>query len=403
MSVLSGKKILLGITAGIAAYKTPFLIRLLVKAGVEVQVVMSPSAKDFVTPLTLSTVSQKPVYASFFNEEDENATWNSHVDLALWADYMLFAPLTANTLAKMAQGISDNLLMAVYLSAKCPVYFAPAMDLDMYKHATTAKNIKKLQSFNHTFIPPESGELASGLVGEGRMPEPKNIVSFLENHIAKSLPLHGKKVLITAGPTYEAIDPVRFIGNHSSGKMGVALANTAASLGADVTLVLGPSAISKMHPNINRINVISAEDMFKATTAKFNSSDIAILAAAVADYKPVHQASQKIKKKDSELNIKLVPTKDILATLGKNKKHQFLVGFALETNDELKNAKAKLKRKNLDLIVLNSLKDRGAGFKGNTNKITIIDANTNVKNFPLKDKVLVAQDIFNEIISKFNA
>lgn len=403
MSVLSGKKILLGVTAGIAAYKTPFLIRLLVKSGAEVQVVTTPSAKDFVTPLTLSTLSQKPVYTSFFNEEDENAVWNSHVDLALWADYMLFAPLTANTLAKMAQGISDNLLMAVYLSAKCPIYFAPAMDLDMYKHPTTAKNINKLQSFNQTFIPPENGELASGLVGMGRMPEPENIINFLENHIAKNLPLYGKKVLITAGPTYEAIDPVRFIGNHSSGKMGVALANTAANLGADVTLVIGPSAIKKMHPNINRVDVVSAEDMFKATTAKFNIADIAILAAAVSDYKPARQEKQKIKKKDSNLNINLVPTKDILATLGKIKKHQFLVGFALETNDELKNAKAKLKRKNLDLIVLNSLKDKGAGFKGDTNKITLIDANTNVKNFSLKDKALVAQDILNEIISKLNA
>jgi len=402
MSVLSGKKFILGITAGIAAYKTPLIIRLLVKAGAEVQVVITNSAKDFVTPLTLATLSKKPVYSSFFND-DEHAVWNSHVDLALWADYILFAPLTANTLAKMSSGEADNLLMAVYLSAKCPVYFAPAMDLDMYKHPTTKKNIKKLQSYNHTFIPPESGELASGLVGEGRMPEPENIISFLENHIAQNLPLYGKKVLITAGPTYEAIDPVRFIGNHSSGKMGVALANTAAGLGAEVTLVLGPSAINKMHPNIKKVDVVCAEDMFKATIAKFNTSDIAILAAAVADYKPAQQVNQKIKKKDSNLQIELVPTKDILATLGKNKKHQFLVGFALETNDELKNAKAKLKRKNLDLIVLNSLKDKGAGFKGNTNKITVIDANTNVKKFPLKDKALVAKDIFNEIISKLNA
>jgi len=403
MSVLSGKKILLGVTAGIAAYKTPFLIRLLVKAGAKVQVIMTPAAKDFVTPLTLATLSQNPVYSSFFNEDDDNAIWNSHVDLALWADYMLFAPLTANTLAKMEQGITDNLLMAVYLSAKCPVYFAPAMDLDMYKHPSTAKNIKTLKNFGHIFIPPESGELASGLIGEGRMPEPENIVNFLENNIAKNLPLYNKKVLITAGPTYEAIDPVRFIGNHSSGKMGVSLANTAASLGAEVTLVLGPSAIDTIHPNIKRINVVSAEDMFNATINEFNTSDIAILAAAVADYKPAKPVNQKIKKKDSILQIDLVPTKDILATLGKNKKQQFLVGFALETNDELKNAKAKLKRKNLDLIVLNSLQDKGAGFKGDTNKITIIDANTNVKSFPLKDKIVVAKDIFNEIIHKLNA
>jgi len=403
MSVLSGKKILLGITAGIAAYKTPFLIRLLVKAGAEVQVVITPSAKDFVTPLTLTTLSQKPVYSSFFNEDDDNAVWNSHVDLALWADYMLFVPLTANTLAKMAQGVTDNLLMAVYLSAKCPIYFAPAMDLDMYKHPTTAKNIEILKSFKHIFIPPERGELASGLVGKGRMPAPEDIVSFLENHIAKSLPLFEKKVLLTAGPTYEVIDPVRFIGNHSSGKMGVALANTAASLGAEVTLVLGPSTLKNLHPNIKRIDVVCADEMFKATTAEFPTTDIAILAAAVADYKPAKQANQKIKKKDTKLHIDLIPTKDILATLGQQKTNQFLVGFALETNNELENAKAKLKRKNLDLIVLNSLQDKGAGFKGNTNKICIIDAYNNVKKFPLKDKALVAQDIFKEILSKLNA
>ena len=383
MSVLSGKKILLGVTAGIAAYKTPFLVRLLIKAGAEVQVVITPATRDFVTPLTLSTLSKHPVYFSFFNDDD--TLWNSHVDLALWADYMVFAPLTANTLAKMAQGTSDNLLMAVYLSAKCPVYFAPAMDLDMYKHPTTSKNIETLRSFNNHFIPPESGELASGLEGEGRMAEPQSIVNFLEQSIAKSLPLFGKKVLITAGPTYEAIDPVRFIGNHSSGKMGVALANTAVNLGADVTLVMGPSAI-KTDNNINRIDVVSADEMFKATTSHFKSADIAILAAAVADYRPAQQASKKIKKKDATLNIDLVPTIDILACLGADKEHQFLVGFALETDNELENAKGKLKRKNLDMIILNSFKDKGAGFKKDTNKITIIDADTNIKSFPLKDK-----------------
>ncbi|NQW35873.1 MAG: bifunctional phosphopantothenoylcysteine decarboxylase/phosphopantothenate--cysteine ligase CoaBC [Flavobacteriales bacterium] len=403
MSVLSGKKILLGVTAGIAAYKIPFLIRLLIKAGAEVQVVITPAAKDFVTPLTLSTLSKKPVYASFFNEEDKDATWNSHVDLALWADYMLFAPLTANTLAKMAQGVTDNLLMAVYLSAKCPVYFAPAMDLDMYKHPTTAKNIEILQSYGHRFIPPESGELASGLVGEGRMAEPESVVQFLEQSIVKTLPLFGQKVLITAGPTYEAIDPVRFIGNHSSGKMGVALANTAVNLGASVTLVMGPSALKTNNSQINQIDVVSAEDMFEATTSHFDTANIAILAAAVADYKPAQQVNQKIKKKDSSLHIDLVLTKDILATLGANKKHQFLVGFALETNDEVENAKEKLKRKNLDLIILNSLNDKGAGFKKDTNKITIIDADTNIKSFPLKDKELVAKDIFTEILNKINA
>lgn len=402
MSVLSGKKILLGVTAGIAAYKTPFLIRHLIKAGAEVQVVMTPDAKEFVTPLTLSTLSEKPVYTSFFDEDDKDAMWHSHVDLALWADYMLFAPLTANTMAKMAQGVTDNLLMAVYLSAKCPVYFAPAMDLDMYKHPTTAKNIEILKTFGHQFIAPDSGELASGLVGEGRMAEPESIVNSLEQNIVKSLPLYGKKVLITAGPTYEAIDPVRFIGNHSSGKMGVALANSAINLGAQVTLVMGPSAISTSN-DINRIDVVSAEEMFDVTTSQYSDTDIAILAAAVADYKPAIKANQKIKKKDTALNIDLVPTKDILAYLGKHKKNQFLVGFALETNDELAHATDKLKRKNLNLIVLNSLKDKGAGFKNDTNKITIIDADTNTKSFPLKDKELVAEDIFNEILSKINA
>ncbi len=403
MSVLSGKKILLGITAGIAAYKTPFLIRLLIKAGAEVQVVISPAAKDFVTPLTLSTLSKKPVYSSFFKEEDKDATWNSHVDLALWADYMLFAPLTANTMAKMAQGVTDNLLMAVYLSAKCPVYFAPAMDLDMYKHPTTTKNIDILKSFGHHFIAPDSGELASGLIGEGRMAEPETIVQILEQSIVKSLPLFGKKVLITAGPTYEAIDPVRFIGNHSSGKMGVALANTAVNLGAQVTLVMGPSALKTDKSNINRIDVVCADDMFDLTTSHFAEADIAILAAAVADYKPALQSSKKIKKKETTLNIDLVPTKDILAHLGQHKKKQFLVGFALETDNELVHAIDKLRRKNLDLIVLNSLKDKGAGFKNDTNKITIIDADTNTKSFPLKDKELVAKDIFKEILIRFNA
>jgi len=403
MSVLSGKKILLGITAGIAAYKTPFLIRLLIKAGAEVQVVISPAAKDFVTPLTLSTLSKKPVYSSFFKEEDKDATWNSHVDLALWADYMLFAPLTANTMAKMAQGVTDNLLMAVYLSAKCPVYFAPAMDLDMYKHPTTTKNIDILKSFGHHFIAPDSGELASGLIGEGRMAEPETIVQILEQSIVKSLPLFGKKVLITAGPTYEAIDPVRFIGNHSSGKMGVALANTAVNLGAQVTLVMGPSALKTDKSNINRIDVVCADDMFDLTTSHFAEADIAILAAAVADYKPALQSSKKIKKKETTLNIDLVPTKDILAYLGQHKENQFLVGFALETDNELVHAIDKLRRKNLDLIVLNSLKDKGAGFKNDTNKITIIDADTNTKSFPLKDKELVAKDIFKEILIRFNA
>lgn len=402
MSVLSGKNILIGVTAGIAAYKTTYLVRLFIKAGANVQVVMTPASKDFVTPLTLSTLSKNPVYSAFYDKEDENEQWNSHVDLGLWADIMLIAPATANTLSKMANGICDNLLMATYLSAKSKVYFAPAMDLDMYKHKTVHQNIKKLQSFGNIFIPPTSGELASGLEGEGRMAEPEDIVTFIENDIISRLPLKDKKVLITAGPTYEAIDPVRFIGNHSSGKMGFALAHHAAEIGADVTLITGPSNENIINSSIRRIDVVSAENMYNAAHQYFNDSDIVIFAAAVADYTPKNIATQKMKKKDTSLIIELQPTKDILASVGKIKKDQFLVGFALETNDELKNAKSKLKRKNLDLIVLNSLQDKGAGFKTNTNKITLIDKNENITSFELKSKTEVAQDIFNEITKKIN-
>ena len=310
MSVLSGKNVLLGVTAGIAAYKTAPLVRLFIKAGAHVQVVMTPASKDFVTPLTLSTLSKNPVHSTFYEKKDGNEKWNSHVDLGLWADLMLIAPTTANTMAKMADGTCDNLLMATYLSAKSKVYFAPAMDLDMYKHATTNQNIEKLQSFGNVFIPPTSGELASGLVGEGRMAEPEEIITFIENDILANLPLKGKKILITAGPTYEAIDPVRFIGNHSSGKMGFALAEQATKLGAEVILIAGPTSQTSTNSAIKRIDVVSAEEMYVATHQFFKGVDVAIFAAAVADYTPVTMATQKMKKKDASLHIELKPTKD---------------------------------------------------------------------------------------------
>ncbi|MEL4308753.1 bifunctional phosphopantothenoylcysteine decarboxylase/phosphopantothenate--cysteine ligase CoaBC [Joostella sp. CR20] len=402
MSILSGKKIVLGITGGIAAYKSAFLIRLFIKAGASVKVVMTEAAKDFVTPLTLSTLSKNKVYSSFVDEEEENELWNNHVDLGLWADLMIIAPATANTLSKMASGASDNFLLATYLSAKCPVYFAPAMDLDMYKHPSTEKSLETLQSFGNTMIPAGHGELASGLVGEGRMAEPEAIVSFIEKDILSKLPLKGKRVLITAGPTYEAIDPVRFIGNHSSGRMGYALAEKAASLGAEVFLVSGPTHLSISHSHIKLVRVTSAEEMYNATHQVFNQVDVAILSAAVADYKPATVASEKIKKKTATMHIDLEPTQDILASLGSIKEKQFLVGFALETNDELENAKGKLARKNLDAIVLNSLNDKGAGFGKTTNKVTFIDKNMNIIPFPLKSKTEVATDIFNEILNRLN-
>jgi phosphopantothenoylcysteine decarboxylase/phosphopantothenate--cysteine ligase len=403
MSILRGKKVLLGITAGIAAYKTASLVRLFIKAGVEVQVIMTPAAKDFITPLTLSTLSKNPVHSYFTNVEDENAVWTNHVELGLWADFMLIAPATANTMSKMVSGTSDNLLLATYLSAKCPVYFAPAMDLDMYKHPSTKNSFEKLTSYGNIMIPATSGELASGLVGEGRMAEPEDMVAFIEKDILGKLPLQGKKVLITAGPTYEAIDPVRFIGNHSSGKMGFALAKTAANLGAEVILIAGPNHQSITHSSVKVVDVISAHDMYEAAHADFASADIAILAAAVADYKPKDVATQKIKKKDSSLHIELVKTQDILASLGTIKNTQFLVGFALETNNELENAKGKLIRKNLDMIVLNSLNDTGAGFGKPTNKVTIIDKKMNTLAFELKSKAEVANDIFSEILKRIHA
>jgi phosphopantothenoylcysteine decarboxylase/phosphopantothenate--cysteine ligase len=403
MSVTSGKNIVLGITAGIAAYKSAFLVRLLVKQGANVKVVMTPSAKEFVTPLTLSTLSKNEVFSSFTNEEDENAQWNNHVELALWADLMIIAPATANTMSKMANGICDNLLLAVYLSAKCPVYYAPAMDLDMYKHPSSKESFKKLEAFGNIQIPATHGELASGLIGQGRMAEPEDILSFVEKNILKGLPLRGTKFLVTAGPTYEAIDPVRFIGNHSSGKMGYAIAEAALNLGAEVTLVSGPVSLTIDKPMLKLVSVTSAQEMYNAVHAEYNDCDVAILSAAVADYKPKIAASEKIKKKGDTLELSLEKTKDILASLGEDKGKQFLVGFALETENELENAKTKLKKKNLDLIVLNSLKDKGAGFKGDTNKVTFITKDNKVIPFPVKTKKEVAIDILTHIIEQLHA
>ncbi|PID68411.1 MAG: bifunctional phosphopantothenoylcysteine decarboxylase/phosphopantothenate--cysteine ligase CoaBC [Flavobacteriia bacterium] len=403
MSILSGKKILLGITAGIAAYKTTYLVRLFIKAGAEVKVVMTPKALEFVTPMTLSALSNNPVLWEFTNDNPEEERWNSHVDLGLWADYFVIAPATANTMSKMAKGTADNLLLATYLSAKCPVYVAPAMDLDMYKHPTTSSNIKELEAFGHAIIPAETGELASGLVGEGRMAEPEHILAFIEQHILGQLPLYGKKVLITAGPTYEAIDPVRFIGNHSSGKMGFELAKQAARLGAEVILVTGPSHQTCDGLPVNRYDVMSAEDMYNEVFRHYDGVDIAIAAAAVADYKPQTVAPQKIKKSDDARTITLVKTKDILAQMGQEKKQQFLVGFALETDNERQNAIGKLQRKNLNAIVLNSLNDKGAGFKTDTNKVTYIDETEHSIDIPLQSKTKVAEKIFNQILKQYHA
>jgi phosphopantothenoylcysteine decarboxylase / phosphopantothenate---cysteine ligase len=403
MSVLSGKNILLGISGGIAAYKTANLVRLFVKSGATVKVILTPAAKDFVTPLTLSTLSKNPVHSTFYNDDDENAVWNNHVELALWAHYILIAPATANTLSKMVNGNCDNLLLATYLSAKCPVYFAPAMDLDMYKHQSTVDNFAKLELFGNIMIPAESGELASGLLGEGRMAEPENIVQFMEMSIEQKLVLRNKKILITAGPTYEAIDPVRFIGNHSTGKMGFDIANCAANLGAKVFLVTGPTHYKTNHSNITTIAVVSAQEMFDACHKVYQNVDIAIAAAAVADYKPKEIAHQKIKKSDSDFSIQLEKTKDILASLGEKKKQQFLVGFALETENEIENAKLKIQKKRLDLIVLNSLQDEGAGFGKPTNKVTFIDKNFNIDPRELKSKETVALDIINKILENYES
>ena len=413
MSVLNGKRILLGVSGGIAAYKTASLVRLFIKAGAHVQVIMTPASKDFVTPLTLATLSKNPVYSTFYDTKDsvvpethhaiEEGVWNNHVELALWADLMVIAPTTANTLSKMASGTCDNLLLATYLSAKCPVYFAPAMDLDMYKHPSTIANFKALNEFGNTIIPAESGELASGLSGEGRMAEPENILAFIESDLESKLPLKGKKILITAGPTYEAIDPVRFIGNHSSGKMGYDIALSAAKSGASVVLVSGPSNCKIHHSAIELVAVVSAQEMYDACLEHYSNVDVAIAAAAVADYKPKTIASQKIKKSDAEFSIELEKTKDVLASLGAAKTTQFLIGFALETENEIENAKLKIQKKNLDLIVLNSLQDEGAGFRKETNKVTFIDKNFNIEPMELKSKEAVAADIINKIIDHFNA
>ena len=394
--MLRDKNIIVGVTGSIAAYKSAFLIRLLIKRGANVKVVMTQSSLDFITPLTLSTLSRNPVFIDFINEK--NREWNNHVDLGIWANMLVIAPASANTIAKMANGICDNLLLAVYLSARCKVYIAPAMDLDMYKHPSTINNITRLKSFGNIMIKPGKGELASGLHGEGRMAEPEEIVAFLEHEFSNKLIYKGKKVLVTAGPTFEPIDPVRFIGNFSTGKMGFAIAEEFANQGAEVTLVCGPNYLDTIHPAIKRIDVSTAEELYEASSKVFKTCSIAVLSAAVADYKPKKIATQKIKKSEGGKTIELIPTKDTLSELGKIKKvNQILVGFALETENELKNAKDKIAKKNLDLIVLNSLNDVGAGFKTETNKISIINRNNKIVTFELKNKKEVAKDILNEI------
>ncbi|KIA89281.1 bifunctional phosphopantothenoylcysteine decarboxylase/phosphopantothenate--cysteine ligase CoaBC [Kaistella jeonii] len=399
---IQGKKILICISGGIAAYKITYLVRNLIKKGAEVQVLMTPSAENFVSKLTLSTLSKNPVFSDFYSE---NGTWNNHVEFALWADLILVAPCTANTLAKMVHGICDNLVIATYMSAKCPVFIVPAMDLDMYQHPSTRQNLEMAEDFGHFIIPAENGELASGLSGKGRMAEPETIVEKIEdffNSQSKSKTWVGKTVLITAGPTYEAIDPVRFIGNHSSGKMGFSIAEVAANRGAKVILISGPSSQTTNHQNIKVHRVTSAKEMFDEVFKHYENCDVAIASAAVADYAPKKISQEKIKKNDDSLTIELIKNPDILKTMGDRKTHQFLVGFALETQNEEENAKGKLEKKNLDMIVLNSLRDEGAGFKSDTNKIKII-TKTEVKEFTLKSKNDVAKDILNfveEQISK---
>jgi len=394
--MLQGKKIILGICGSIAAYKSATLVRLLIKAGAQVQVVMTTEATNFITPLTLSTLSKRPVLTAYFNST--NGVWNNHVELGLWADLFIIAPASANTIAKIANGQCDNLLTAAYLSAKCPVYFAPAMDLDMWRHPSTQQNVEKLKSYGNIMIPPGTGELASGLHGEGRMAEPEEIIDFINLEIRKKLPLYGQEVLVTAGPTYEAIDPVRFIGNHSSGKMGFAIADELAHLGANVTLVAGPTTEISSYPAIKRHNVTSAAEMLEACQQYFKTAKACVMSAAVADYTPIHVAEQKIKKQEGGFSIDLKKTTDILKTLGEQKKEgQILVGFALETNNEEQNAVEKLQKKNLDFIVLNSLNDTGAGFKTDTNKITIIDRSLNKTSYTLKSKKQVAEDICRKL------
>lgn len=399
MSLLRDKNILIGVSASIAAYKSAHLVREFVKLGANVRVVMTPESKGFITPLTLSTLSKNPVLSTLVKEENEEE-WNNHVKIGLWADLMIIAPATAKTISKMANGECDNLLLTTYLSARCPVFFAPAMDLDMLSHPSTQDNIQKLISFGNHYIPVSDGELASGLVGKGRMAEPEEIVNFVQKEIVKSLPLKGKKILITAGPTFEAIDPVRFIGNHSSGKMGYSIALTAANLGAEVTLISGPTHQQIIHPNVLEIKITSSAEMLVECNAYFPETDAAILSAAVADYTPSEVHSSKLKKSDNDLTLRLKKTTDILKTLGQKKTNQILVGFALETDNEIENAKVKLTSKNLDFIVLNSLNDNGAGFKHDTNKITIIDNDNKLYKFELKSKDEVAEDIINHLIKK---
>lgn len=395
--MMKGKKIVLGITGSIAAYKAAVLTRLLIKKGAEVQIVITPAGKEFITPITLSALTSKPVISEFFSQRD--GTWHSHVDLGLWADAMLIAPATASTIGKMAHGIADNMLITTYLSMKAPVFVAPAMDLDMFAHPATQHNLDILRSYGNHIIEPTAGELASHLVGKGRMEEPENIVAALESFFQKNSSMAGKKILITAGPTYEKIDPVRFIGNYSSGKMGYALAEECAARGAEVTLVSGPVNLSVNHPNINRIDVESAEQMYNTCMSHYPTSDVGILCAAVADFTPECVADKKIKREKDDLTLNLKPTHDIAAALGKIKTDsQRLVGFALETNDETAHAQDKLKRKNFDFIVLNSLNDKGAGFRCDTNKITIIDS-SKAEEYPLKTKKEVAADIIDKLDS----
>ena len=396
--MLKGKHIILGITGSIAAYKAAYIIRGLVKKGAEVQVVITPSGKEFITPLTLATLSSHPVISEFFSNRD--GTWNSHVDLGLWADVMLIAPATASTIGKMANGIADNMLVTTYLSCKAPVFVAPAMDLDMFAHPTTQQNLDRLRSFGNRIIEPASGELASHLVGKGRMEEPDKIIEALEEFLSERQELKGKKIVITAGPTYEKIDPVRFIGNYSSGKLGYALAEACANRGAEVILVSGPVSLSTHHPSIKRIDVESADEMYEATVHAFQEANAAILCAAVADYRPENKAEQKIKReKDEELLLRLVANKDIAAALGSMKKDgQVLVGFALETQNGVQHATGKLERKNLDFIVLNSLSDAGAGFRCDTNKVSILERNGQITEYALKSKTEVAGDIVNKLV-----
>ncbi len=396
--MLRNKNIIVGVTGSIAAYKSALLVRLLVKEGANVQVIMTSSALDFITPITLSTLSKNPVLIDF--AKDKTGLWNNHVDLGLWADIIIIAPASANTIAKMANGICDNLLLATCLSARCNIYFAPAMDLDMYKHPSTLTNLDKLKLFGYKIINPGTGELASGLIGEGRMAEPEEITTFITTALSKKLAYSGKKILVTAGPTYEAIDPVRFIGNHSSGKMGFAIAEEFANQGAEVTLVCGPNSLTTSNKNIHRIDITSAEELYNASIKAFKTANIAILSAAVADFKPAKISVQKIKKSSATKSVELVSTIDTLAELGKVKKsNQLLIGFALETENEVENAKLKIKNKNLDLIVLNSLNDTGATFKKDTNKISIIDKNNKITKFELKNKSEVAKDILTTILN----